>query len=390
MNLDQAGKYYKFIKERPLLFAGSHDAVTSRPIVEAILDSVIINDRPILVLYNIEFVISLILNYNIVPEQITFFADHKNKVKIARKLNVNSVTSMEDINMKSRPVLLTNPPYTNGEQDASEIYTEIISTCIDKFDPIAIGAVTPENMINGGQKKKTLRDKILKTHGLKTVRFLNQTRDWQGKIKVDTALWVTEENYTGNTVVTSRHFDQSYIVSKPLSEYVDEGTQVIHDWLQNAQTADKIKLRTGKKTERTGAQIKISKDYKDNWVAEPGYEYTSHNTEWRVAFGYMRCNTCAVVPPGIGIPGKYRYLNFGSSESNARKFASYMNSEPIRFILKLTYTSRTLDNPQLSHVPLIDLTQFKSINNQALYQYWNIDATTQSEIRSIVGDEVPF
>jgi hypothetical protein len=97
-----------------------------------------------------------------------------------------------------------------------------------------------------------------------------------------------------------------------------------------------------------------------------------------------------VVPPGISIPGKYRYVNFGSSEPNARKFAAYMLSEPVRFIMKLIYTSRTLDNPQLAYVPVLAMNQFNTINDQILYQHWNVNAQTQQTIKSIVGDEVPF
>jgi hypothetical protein len=388
--MQTADKYFKFIKERPLLFEGSHSAFTPASLTNPIISKLNFVDQEVLVLYNIEFVISLVYTHNIDPENITFFADHPNKIKIAKAIGVKYQTNLDAITMKSRPVLLVNPPYTNGEQDASEIYTSIINTCIDKFNPIAIGAVTPENLMNGGQKKKTLRDKIFKKYGLKDLRFLDQKRDWSGKIKVDTVFWVVEEGHTGSTTVTSRHHNTPYVVTKKLPEYIDGATQDIHDWILNIQTKDKIKLKTGKKTSKAGSQIKISKDHTDSWVAEVGHEYSSHNTEWRVAFGYMRCNTCAVVPPGQSIPGKYRYINFGTSEANARKFADYMMSEPVRFIMKLIYTSRTLDNPQLAYVPLLNMNSFTAVNDTVLYQHWNVTSAVQQEIKNIVGNEVPF
>ena len=388
--MQTADKYFKFIKGRPDLFKGSHAAFTPQSIVNPIIDNINFTGQPVLVLYNIEFVISLVYNYSINPSNIVFFSDHVNKSKLAEKLGVKYETNLDLIVMKSRPVLLVNPPYTNGEQDASEIYTQIINDCIDKFNPIAIGGVTPENLINGGQKKKTLRNKILKKYGLKDLRFLDQKRDWQGKIKVDTVFWIVEDGYQGTTSVLSRYSNTPYIVSTKLDEYVDGGTQDIHDWLLSIQTANKIVLKSGKKTSQPGQQIKISKDGGDNYLLEAGNEYTSHNTEWRVAFGYMRCNTCAIVPPGVSIPGKYRYINFGSSEPDARKFAAYMLSEPVRFIMKLIYTSRTLDNPQLAYVPVLSMNQFNTINDQILYQHWNVNVQTQQTIKSIVGDEVPF
>lgn len=386
--MDTVTKYYSFIKERPALFKGSHDVFTPRVIVEAICNQ--FQHQEYLVLYNIEFVISLVYTYKIDPKNIMFYSDHANKTAIAQKLGVKYETNLDNIFMKSRPVMLINPPYTNGESDASEIYTHIIDNCINKFNPIAIGGVTPENLINGGQKKAALRKKIFKKYGLKDLRFLNQKRDWGGKIKVDTIFWVVEEGYYGPTVVTSRHSDIPYTVSNTLSEYIDGATQDVHDWLLRIQTANKISLKMPKKTGHAGPQIKISKDGIDNYFVEQGQEFYSHNTEWRVAFGYMRCNTCAVIPPGVSIPGKYRYINFGTNESNARKFASYMLSEPVRFIMKLIYTSRTLDNPQLAYVPHIDVNQFNCIDNNVLYQYWNVDPTVQQFIHDTVGDEVPF
>jgi len=372
-------------------FSGAHEHHTPKLVVDPICNLLANKDQEYLVMYNVEFVISLVHTYNVDPGHITFYSDHSNKKIILSRLGVSKYyTNLENIIMNSRPVLLINPPYTNGEQDASEIYTSIIDNCIKIFNPIAIGAVTPENMINGGQKKKTLREKILKKYGLKYLSFLNQKEDWNNNISVDTVFWVAEESYTGATTVSSRWKKQIYTITTKLDEYINGETQHIHDWLLKIQTADKIKLLCSKKTEKTGTQIKISKDFTDGVKVENGLEFDSHNFEWRVAFGYMRCNTCAIVPPGVSIPNKYRYINFGSSEVNARKFASYMMSEPVRAIMKLIYTSRTLDNPQLAYVPKLDLSLFTVIDNATLYQFWKIDTKTRKEISAIVGTEVPF
>lgn len=386
--MDKVTKIYKALKEGVISFDSAHDVYTPPTIVNPILSK--ISGQEYLVLFNIEFLISLVYTYNVDPVNITFYSDHKNKSAIAEKLGIKYIENLNNIQMKSRPVILINPPYTNGEQDASEIYTQLINDCIDKFNPVAIGGVTPENLINGGQKKKTLREKLLKKYGLKDLRFLDQKRDWGGKISVDTIFWVVEEGYTGPTTVMSRHSSLPYVIHGHLSEYVDGANQDVHNWLLKIQTVEKIRLRGSKKTGKQGPQIKISKDGKDNHTIECGNEYESHNTEWRVAFGYMRCNTCAVIPPGISIPGKYRYINFDQSEDNARKFAAYMLSEPVRFIMKLIYTSRTLDNPQLAYVPKLDMNKFNKITDNILYDHWATEFEVRSFIKNTIGDEVPF
>ena len=384
---------YKALNERHIPFSGSHDVHTPQSIVTRLINNITITNQEFLVLYNIEFAVSLVYTYNVDPQKITFFADHPNKIKFANKLNIKYVTAMEDIQMKSRPVLLTNPPYTDGTQGAAEIYTSIISNCIEKFNPIAICGVTPENLINGGQKKEELRNLLFKKYGLKTVKFLDQNRDWNRDIAISTIAWVVEEGYSGLTKVTGRQTGNEYDVNVNglgLTELINGESQEVHDWLISIQTTHKLKLKSSKKTGKTGQQAKISKGSPFSLIVESGSEYNSHNTEWRVAFGYMRCNTCAVVPPGISIPSKYRYINFGSNQQAAEKFYSYMLSEPIRLILKMTYTSRTLDNPQLSYVPMIDLNKLTQVDDQTLYALWNTTPATQLMINSMVGDEVPF
>ena len=298
---------------------------------------------------------------------------------------------IKDLKLKSRPVLLTNPPYTDGTQGANEIYTTIIDRAINLLDPVAMCSVTPENLINGGQKKEALRKKILKNYGLKNLDFLEQNRDWKGDISVDTISLVAEEDYAGLTEVRGRFLNTTYNVDmSKFDELINGETQDIHDWLISAQTTEKLKLLTSEKLEIAGIQIKITKDAPDSMEIENGNEYKSHNTDWRVAFGYMRCNTCAVVPPGPSVPAKYRYVTFGNNEDLARKFAQFMLSEPIRFIMLLTYTSRTLDNPQLAYIPLIDLSQFKEVTDDVLYNFWNAPKDTQARIHAMIGNKVPF
>jgi superfamily II DNA or RNA helicase len=328
-------------------------------------------------------------------EQWPYYADHLCNLGAIVATNEQELnTIIKELKMKKRPVLLTNPPYTDGTSAANDIYTPIITHCIDTMNPIAIGGVSPENLINGGQKKKILREKISKKYGWKNLKFLNQTRDWNGDISVDTISWVVEEGYTGFTQVTGRVLNNTYTVDmNKFDELVNGETQDLHDWMISIQTVNKLVLNnpTGKETGKTGAQIKISKDATDGYDIEQGKEFDSHTTEWRVAFGYLRCNTCAIVPPGPSISGKYRYINFGvNGETDARKFAQLMLSEPVRMILLLTYTSRSLDNPQLEYVPLVDLSQFGEITNEALYQFWNTPVSTQTVITSLVGRKVPF
>jgi hypothetical protein len=91
----------------------------------------------------------------------------------------------------------------------------------------------------------------------------------------------------------------------------------------------------------------------------------------------------------VSVPSKYRYVVF-DCETDARKFRDFMLSEPVRFIMKVTYTSRTLDAPQISYVPWIDLSSYNTVDNTTLYAHWKTSQDAQTVIKSIVGSEVPF
>jgi hypothetical protein len=108
--MQTADKYFKFIKEHPKLFDGAHDIFMPQELVDASLSHLNYSNRSVLVLFNIEFVVSLLYTYNVPASAITFYADHINKIKIAQKLNVNVVTDLKTLNMKFDFVVL-NPPF---------------------------------------------------------------------------------------------------------------------------------------------------------------------------------------------------------------------------------------------------------------------------------------
>jgi hypothetical protein len=374
-------------------FQGTHNIHTTQTIVKNVVSNIIHykNKHIFLALYNLEWVVEL-LTCGVKPKDIVFMSDNTRKSSICDKLGVKYIMSIDDFKSKKRPVVLINSPYTNGEQDASEIYTDILERVVDKTSPIAVGGVSPENFINGGQKKKTLRYKMLDLFKLKMLTFLDQKRDWNKSISIDTISFVFDESHVGNTTVNGRFLGKSYDVNMSalgIKELANGETQEIHDWLMSIQTVKKVPLKVSKKTAGTDRIVKLSKKDIDSFTTEQGDYFDSNNTQWRVVFGYMRANVCAVVPPNISVPSKYRYVPF-DSEDSARKFRDFMLSEPVRFIMKMTYTSRTLDAPQISYVPWIDLSSFNSVDDNTLYNHWNTTNQSQNIINSIVSDEVPF
>jgi hypothetical protein len=110
--MDKATNFYKFIADRPEFFKGGHDVHTPKGLVEEILSKIELENKTVLVLFNIEFVISLVYTYGVSPENITFYSDHDNKTLMAERFGVKYCTSLD--NLMKFDVIVSNPPYDRG------------------------------------------------------------------------------------------------------------------------------------------------------------------------------------------------------------------------------------------------------------------------------------
>ena len=124
----EAGAYYQVLNNAIALgkFTGAHSVHTPQLLVEEILSRMPLTGK-ILVLFNVEFVISLVYTYNVSPDNITFYSDHLNKEMICKKIgNVNIITSLEN-NMKF-DVIVSNPPYSNHD---NLLYPVFFKKCLN-------------------------------------------------------------------------------------------------------------------------------------------------------------------------------------------------------------------------------------------------------------------
>ncbi len=118
---------FKFIKEdKSGIFVGGHDVFTPQPLIEEILDQVpaISDDKTVLVLFNIEFVISLVYTYGVNTTNVTFYADHPNKIKMAKRIGVNVITTLE--NTMKFDVVVGNPPYQETKETSYKLWNKFL------------------------------------------------------------------------------------------------------------------------------------------------------------------------------------------------------------------------------------------------------------------------
>lgn len=161
--MDQNTKIYKALANGDVPFDGGHDIHTPRELVEEVLGKIQL-DGDILVMFNIEFIISLVYTYKVDPANIRFYSDHTNKNKICDQLGVKYINSLET-DMKF-DVVLANPPYDGemeGLDQTKKIWISFAHKCLDLVDDNGyLGFVSPPSwVLSNDAKLKKVRDRIL-------------------------------------------------------------------------------------------------------------------------------------------------------------------------------------------------------------------------------------
>jgi len=116
-------------RESKSLFEGSHNTHTPKIVTDKVLSDIQLSDKSFIVMFNIEFVISLVETYNVPASNILFYSDHENKSYLAKKLGVKYTDTLE--NHMKFDYVLANPPYTNGQK---LLYTKFFEKALDLAD----------------------------------------------------------------------------------------------------------------------------------------------------------------------------------------------------------------------------------------------------------------
>lgn len=108
--------YELFEKESSSLFQGGHSLYTPRDLTIQIVENIDFTDvNSILVMYNPEFVVTLVEIFKIPVSKITFYSDHENKDIVMRNFGVNTIRET-NTNMKF-DVTISNVPYNTREEN---------------------------------------------------------------------------------------------------------------------------------------------------------------------------------------------------------------------------------------------------------------------------------
>lgn len=142
-------------RESSTLFQGSHNAHTPKIVTEKVLSDLNLKDKTVLVMFNVEFLITLIETQEIPPQNVTFYSDHEYKDYLAYKFGVKYINELDN-DMKF-DYIVGNPPYTNGQK---LLYAKFFEKALDLADTVAF--VMPVQLESKHDKLKFHNQRVQK------------------------------------------------------------------------------------------------------------------------------------------------------------------------------------------------------------------------------------
>ena len=184
-----------------------HNVETPVELVDDILDSVadsLTLDAQILVLFNIEFVVSLKEDYPFTRDNITLFTDGDEQLeRIALKMGINTIESL-DTDMKF-DVIVGNPPFQHPTNGRWKLWVEFTDFAIHHTEVGgSIAMVTPTSWINAFTGVELMRAKGL----ISSTQIVTHKEVDVFDVSENIGYWVVHKPALGQPVNNSGFFEK--------------------------------------------------------------------------------------------------------------------------------------------------------------------------------------
>lgn len=156
-----ANDYFNLLdQEGRSLFEDAHAVFMPRPFTDQVLGNVIATtNSTFLVLFNVEFVISLVYTYGISTDNIMFYSDHPNKTTFAEDIGVKVLTNLDRVPMKI-DVVVANPPFSVANEGktagkkAVNLYPKFYEKSLEIADVVCMIMPETSNQVNAAHNER--------------------------------------------------------------------------------------------------------------------------------------------------------------------------------------------------------------------------------------------
>ncbi len=358
---------------------------TPLSIVRKMLDKTLLEDKKILVLFNLEFLQVLVEERKVKPENIYYIADNEleflGAIKIFKvhsyKLNDFSVSALKKlivgIDMKF-DLVFSNPPYNNN------IDIKILNEIIDVADEFVV--IHPSTwVIDIKGKLKLYKDfKTKIASKLKDVEFFNGNAIFDIQLFVPICITHIQKN---SSEIDVKYFDDLY-VSKSIDNITKFGSSfetLILPFMNMMQThinihSQMIDYNLLDKLDENSKYVQLAQIR-----GTPNRNKTSSKMLLDDFYTLVMKNS----GENIGIRKTSRTPTFRfENEIECLNFVNYLKTDFARFCLAIYKDKATLDCGEMELIPWLDFTE--EWDDEKLFEKFDVSQELQDYIRDFLPD----
>jgi hypothetical protein len=263
--------------------------------------------------------------------------------------------------------IVGNPPYNESSQGRAPIYHKITELQRTEVAPDNFAWIVQYNWLT--QLSSVGREMRKSLLAMGVYRIEDNRFDGFTEATVRTCTIYCRKNYSGDIELVDRLYNQSsFITAETFKEL-----QISPVYAQDERAL--LKKLNGYSYDMFGRPL--------TWTIIPAPLKGEILTDYSIAVSYFADFTrgnigkIQIVGPDKPMPGSHKffdgYVNLGSKERAEQVLAqltSYWHSKVVNFVLSRTLTSRTLDNPQVAHVPVVPCDRVWT--DEELYAYFEL------------------
>lgn len=315
-------------------------------------------------------------------------------------------------------VIVGNPPYQLGSSGgnskgsfAMPIYQKFVEQAM-AMNPRHIVMITPSRWFAGGRSLDEYRGKMLADNRIRVlVDFPNAEECFPGAdVSGGVSYFLWERSYRGPCQITTILGGQ--VLGETVERNLDEhdvfvryniGADIIRRVWKDPSHAGHLSEKVSPiqpfslRTHFKGAQAAAGLKHSVGVWGSSGYSYIEYNEvprnlawvdQWKVLLGraygdrgtfpYKITSAPTVLPPGTACTETYLVVDRFENEEEARRFATYLSTRFVRFLISLRKYTQDIYNERFAFVP--DLEMDREWTDADLYARYGL---TEEEIAFI-------